>query len=391
MTSQLITGIKQLVTNTNIGDGLLGVVDDAALVVDAGRVAWVGAASAAPSADSVLDVAGRAVIPGFVDSHAHMVFAGDRADEFAARMAGESYSAGGIRRTMTLTRAATDDELRRQCARLVGEMHESGITHLEIKSGYGLTAADELRAIRIAREFTEDVTLLAAHVVPPEFESDRAAYIDLIINEMLPEARGIARWVDVFCDRGAFSIEETQSIFSAAEGFGLRLHGNQLERRETVSLLAEFDVASMDHCTHMIDADLEVLASKNTVATLLPGAEFSTRSPYPDARRFYDAGATVAIATDCNPGSSYTTSMPFCIAVAVRDMHFTVDQAVHAATAGGAAALRRTDVGNLAVGSRADFVVLDAPSYIHLAYRPGVNLIHQTWREGVRIFSKDSE
>jgi imidazolonepropionase len=317
------------------------------------------------------------------------MFAGDRADEFAARMAGETYTAGGIRRTVSLTRAASAEQLRAHCAQLVDEMTRSGITHLEIKSGYGLTVEDEIRALRIAREFTDDVTLLGAHVVPAEFAENRASYVELVVDEMLPAARGIAKWVDVFCDRGAFSIDETRKIFSAANGFGLRLHGNQLERGETVSLVREFDIASIDHCTHMLDADLELLASSTTVATLLPGAEFSTRSPYPDARRFYEAGVKVAIATDCNPGSSYTTSMPFCIAVAVRDMHFTVDQALHAATAGGAAALRRADVGNLSVGASADFVVLDAPTYAHLAYRPGVNLIHQTWRNGARISPKD--
>ena len=263
-----------------------------------------------------------------MDSHAHLVFAGDRGDEFAARMAGQTYTAGGIAQTMRLTRAATDEQLRRQCAQLVSEMAESGITHLEIKSGYGLTLHDELRAVEIAREFTDDVTLLAAHVVPPEFTDNRDAYVGLIVDEMLPAARGRAKWVDVFCDRGAFTMAETRRIFAAAEGFGLRLHGNQLEHGDTIALAAEFDIASVDHCTHMSDADLRLLAETQTVATLLPGAEFSTRSVYPDARRFFEAGVTVAIATDCNPGSSYTTSMPFCITVAVRDMHFSVEQAV---------------------------------------------------------------
>lgn len=388
MSSTLITGISQLVTNSSVGDGDLGIVCDVAFAVEDGRVSWIGAAVDAPDADSVVDVNGRAVIPGFVDSHAHLMFAGDRAAEFSARMAGEAYTAGGIKRTMALTRAASDDDLRRHCAALIDEMAASGITHLEIKSGYGLTVADEVRAVRIAREFTEDVTLLAAHVVPPEFVDNRDSYIDLIINEMIPAVTGVARWVDVFADRGAFTIDETRKIFSAAHGFGLRLHGNQLERGETVPLVQEFDIASIDHCTFMSDEDLNVLAASNTVATLLPGAEFSTRSPYPDARRFLDAGVSVAIATDCNPGSSFTTSMPFCLAVAVRDMHFTVDQALAAATVGGAQALRRSDAGRLTPGAPADFVVLDAPSYVHLAYRPGVNLIHQTWRDGSLVAGK---
>lgn len=389
MAAQLFKDIGQLVTNSAIGEGVLGVIEDAAFVVTDGNISWVGSASDAPEADSVVSLYGRAVTPGFVDSHAHLIFAGERGDEFAARMSGQSYTAGGIAKTMRLTRAASDDELRTNCARLVGEMASSGITHLEVKSGYGLTLADELRALDIAREFTDEVTLLAAHVVPPEFTTNRDAYVELIIDEMLPAARGRAKWVDVFCDRGAFTIDETRRIFAAAHGFGLRLHGNQLEHGETIDLVTEFDIASVDHCTHMDDADLQKLAQNATVATLLPGAEFSTRSPYPDARRFVDAGVTLAIATDCNPGSSYTTSMPFCIAVAVRDMNFSVEQAVWSATAGGAAALRRSDVGRLEVGARADFVVLDAPSYVHLAYRPGVNLVHQTWRNGVPVVSKD--
>lgn len=388
MSSTLLTGIAQLVTNTNVGEGALGVVRDAAVLIVDDTVQWLGAAVDAPAADEQRDLEGRAVFPGFVDSHAHLIFAGDRADEFSARMSGDSYSAGGIKRTMALTRAASDDDLRRHCAALVAEMAESGITHLEIKSGYGLTVHDEVRAVKIAREFTDDVTLLAAHVMPPEFSDNRDGYIDLIIEEMLPAVRGVARWLDVFCDRGAFTLDETRRIFSAADGFGLRLHGNQLERGETANVVREFEVASMDHCTFMSDEDLAALADTGTVATLLPGAEFSTRAPYPDARRFVEAGVKLALATDCNPGSSYTTSMPFCIAVAVRDMHFTVDQALAAATLGGAQALRREDVGALKIGSRADLVVLDAPSHVHLAYRPGVNLIHQTWRSGHVVAGK---
>ena len=255
MATQLFKDIAHLVTNSTVGDGLLGVVEDAAFVVSDGLISWVGSASDAPAAESEVSLAGRAVLPGFVDSHAHLVFAGDRGDEFAARMAGQTYTAGGIAQTMRLTRAATDEQLRRQCAQLVSEMAESGITHLEIKSGYGLTLHDELRAVEIAREFTDDVTLLAAHVVPPEFTDNRDAYVGLIVDEMLPAARGRAKWVDVFCDRGAFTMAETRRIFAAAEGFGLRLHGNQLERGDTIALASEFDLASVDHCTHMSDED----------------------------------------------------------------------------------------------------------------------------------------
>jgi imidazolonepropionase len=354
------------------------------MVIEDGRVAWVGASEDAPSADSCIDAQGRAVLPGFVDSHAHLMFAGDRADEFAARMAGQSYAAGGIRSTVAATRAASDDVLEARLLALVAELRASGITTFETKSGYGLTVDDEARALKIAAKHTGETTYLGAHVVPSEY-ADRGttgvdAYVDLVKNQMLAAAAPHAKWVDVFCDRGAFDADQAREILLAGRAAGLapRIHANQLQQGDGIQLAVELDCASADHCTHMTDADIEALAGSKTVATLLPGAEFSTRAEYPDARRLWAAGARVAIATDCNPGSSYTTSMPFCIAVAVRDMHFTPEQAIWSATAGGAAALRRTDIGHLGLGARADLIQLSAESPIHLAYRPGVNLIHST-------------
>ena len=385
MTLTCLTNIGELVTNEpGIGDGPLGIVHDAAVCFD-DAIRWIGPAASAPSADIVVDAGGTAVIPGFVDSHAHLVFAGDRAEEFAARMAGQPYAAGGIRTTVAATRAASDDTLRATVRRLADELLRAGVTHFECKTGYGLTVEDELRALRIAREFTDDVTLLAAHVVPAEFRDDPDAYVDRIIDAMLPQALGLARWVDVFCDAGAFDEARTDRILTAARarGFACRLHANQLAHDGGVDLAIRHDCASADHCTHLDDDQVARLAASHTVATLLPGAEFSTRSPYPSGRRLIDAGVTVAIATDCNPGSSYTTSMPFCIAVAVRDMGFTPAEALQAATLGGAAALRRTDVGRIAVGGRAHLVRLDAPSYIHLAYRPGVAIVTDVWKDGV--------
>ena len=384
----LVTGIGELVTNDPAaGDDPLGTVRNAALVVADGRIAWVGPAAAAPDADERLDVAGRAALPGFVDSHSHLVFAGDRAAEFAARMAGEPYTGGGIGTTVRATRAAGDGALRATTGRLVAEALRQGTTTIEIKSGYGLTVADEARSLRIAGEFTAETTYLGAHVVPAEYAGRPDAYVALVTGAMLDAAAPYARWVDVFCERGAFDAEAARAVLTAGAARGLlpRVHANQLTQGPGVRLAVELGAASADHCTHLSAADVDALASSPTVATLLPGAEFSTRSRYPDARALLSAGATVALATDCNPGSSYTSSMPFCVALAVREMRMTPAEAVWAATAGGARALRRTDVGHLRVGDRADLAVLDAPSHLHLAYRPGVPLIHRVVHNGVLI------
>lgn len=380
--STALVGIGMLVTNDPaIGDGPLGILRDAAVVVEDGRVVWVGAHADCGPTDHAVDLEGRAVLPGFVDSHAHLVFAGDRADEFAARMAGQPYAAGGIRTTVDRTRAASDDDLRRGLARLADELHRSGVTTFETKSGYGLTTHDEARALRLAREVTQETTYLGAHVVPVEYAGDPDGYVALVVSEMLDACAPYARWIDVFCDRGAFGAEQAREILQAGMARGLhpRVHANQLQFGDGIAVAVEVGAASADHCTFTTDRDIDLLASSNTVATLLPGAEFSTRSPYPDARRMLDAGVTVALATDCNPGSSYTTSMPFCIAVAVREMAMSPDEAVWSATAGGAIALRRDDVGRIAPGARADLVSLNAPSHIHLAYRPGVDLVDRVW------------
>jgi imidazolonepropionase len=383
MSSTLVTNIGLLDSQ----DDEIGMRSKAAFVFENDVITWLGAASSAPAADMQIDVGGRTVLPGFVDSHAHLVFAGDRAHEFAARMAGEKYSAGGIASTVQATRAATDADLRGNVERLVNELNNSGTTTFEIKSGYGLTTPDEERSLRIAAEFTSDTTYLGAHVVPVEFADDPASYVDLVTGKMLDACAPNAKWIDVFCDRGAFDVDQARFILNAGIARGLlpRIHANQLQHGEGVQLAVELGAASADHCTHLDQADIDALAHSETVATLLPGAEFSTRSPYPDAKRLLNAGVTVAIATDCNPGSSFTTSMPFVIALAVREMGMTPAQAIRAATVGGAAALRRTDVGHLAPGMRADFVTLNAPDTIHLAYRPGVDLIDQVWRAGTPI------
>jgi len=380
MTSLLITGIGELTTNDpDIGRDALGTRLGAAVVVEDGRVAWIGDASAAPAADAVRDVAGAAVIPGFVDSHTHTVFAGDRSAEFAARMTGTPYAAGGIRTTVAATRAASDDDLRARLHALRAESRAQGTTTQEVKTGYGLDVETETRLARIAAEVTSEVTYLGAHVVPAEFADDRAAYVSLVTGEMLTAVRPFARWIDVFCERGAFDPDESRTVLQAGIAAGLlpRVHGNQLGEGAGVSLAVELGAASVDHCTYLSDSDVAALAGSDTVATLLPGVEFSTKHPYPSARRLLDAGVTVALASDCNPGTSFTTSMPLMVALAVREMGMSPDEAVWAATAGGARALRRGDVGVLRVGARADLAVLDAPSRIHLAYRPGVPLVSE--------------
>ena len=401
----LILGIGELTTNAfglagadDLADPT-GVLRDAALLLDGGRVVWAGPESSCADGvdealgrapDRVVGVEGRTVVPGFVDSHTHLVFAGDRSAEFEARMAGRPYAAGGIRTTVTATRAASDDELRAGLRRHVDQALAQGTTTLETKGGYGLSVADEERAVRLAAEVTEEVTFLGAHVVPPEHSGDPEGYVDLVVGDMLAACAPHSRWVDVFCETGAFTPEQSRRVLEAgaAAGLGVRVHANQLGPGEGVRLAVDLGAAAVDHCTYLSDDDVAALAGswdgrgQGTVATLLPGVEFSTRQPYPDARRLLDAGAVVALASDCNPGSSYTSSMPLMVALAVRETGMTVAEAVWAATAGGARALRRDDVGHLGPGARADVVVLDAPSRTHLAYRPGVPLVHAVWKDG---------
>jgi imidazolonepropionase len=403
--SVVLTNIGELVTNDPEHGTRLGVVLDAAVVVEAGRIAWTGPAAAAPAADVAVDLGGRCVLPGFVDSHSHTVFAGDRAAEFAARMTGEPYTGGGIATTVAATRAASEETLRSRGQALVREMLGQGTTTVEIKSGYGQDVATEARMLRIARELTPETTYLGAHTVPAEYAADRAGYVDLATGPMLAACAPHARWIDVFCEPAAptaFDEDEARAVLVAGIRAGLlaRVHGNQLAPGPGVRLAVELGAASVDHCTHLSDADVDALAGSwtpahrtgggsdgapGTVATLLPAVEFSTRSPYPDARRLLAAGVPVALATDCNPGSGYSSSMSFVVALAVREMRMSPAEAVWSATAGGAAALRRDDVGHLRVGARADLTVLDAPNHLYLAYRPGVPLVHAVWKDGAQV------
>lgn len=398
----LLTDIGLLVTNDpTLGTGPTGELTDAAVIIDGGRVAWIGAAVDAATAIAELGLGplagidkqsagGACVIPGFVDSHSHVVFGGDRAAEFEARMAGRKYEAGGIRSTVAATRAASDEELRARLYGFIDEMLAQGTTTLEIKSGYGLSVESEERLVRLASEVTDEVTFLGAHVVPAEFASrDGGAdeYVELVTGPMLEACAPHAKWIDVFCETGAFSVEQSRRVLEAGIAAGLkpRVHASQLGPGDGVRLAIELGAASVDHCTYLSDEDVAALAASSTVATLLPGVEFSTRQPYPSGRRLLDAGVTVAIACDTNPGSSFTSSMPFCIAVAVRDMGMTPAEALWAATAGGAVALERADVGRLMPGTRADLVQLKTPGYVHLAYRPGVPLVQRVWKDGTLV------
>ena len=384
----VVTGISTLVTNdVSLERGKLGIINNAALVVgDDNKIAWTGESVNLPRefASSAINVGGRAIIPGFIDSHTHLVFGGDRANEFEARMSGKTYSAGGIRTTMTATRAATTESLTNNARRLAEEALNTGTTTLEVKSGYGLSVTDEARSLQVASTITSETTFLGAHVVPPESKIDE--YVNLVCGEMLTQCAPNAKWIDVFCDHGAFDVDHARAILSAGAiaGLGMRIHANQLQHGGGVQLGVELGVATCDHCTHLNDADISALADTNgrTVATLLPTAELCTRSKFPDARRLIDAGITVALASDCNPGSSYTTSMPLVISLAVLNMNMSCDEALWSATAGGAAALRRTDIGSLHIGAQADFALLNCSSHVHLAYRPGVKLVDAVVRKG---------
>jgi imidazolonepropionase len=375
----VIDNIGTLVTNDpDLGEGPLGLVHNASIVIVNDVVAAVGPAGA--QADEQIDAAGACVLPGFVDSHTHLVFAGDRAEEFTARMAGQPYDGGGIRVTTDATRAASTAELDHLVRLRLGEAHRAGTTTIEIKSGYGLNVPDEARALQIAEVHTSETTFLGAHLLPSEYANRADDYIDLVCGDMLTAAAPHAKWIDAFCEVGAFDVDQSRAVLDAgrAAGLGLRLHGNQLGASGGVQLAVECGCASVDHCTYLTNADIEALAGSDTVATLLPAADFSTKQPYIDARRLIDAGAAIAIASNCNPGSSYTTSISFCLAIAVREMNMTIEEAIQAVTIGGARALRRDDVGRLTPGSAGHAVILDAPSYHHLAYRPGVPLIRQT-------------
>jgi imidazolonepropionase len=399
MSYLLLTNIAQLVTNASGVPGDLGVLRDAAVALDGERIVWVGPAAELPESHrdhDTIDCEGRAVVPGFVDSHTHAVFAGDRSEEFARRLRGESYeeilaAGGGIHSTVAATRAASADPLVDDAVARLGRMLRSGTTTTEVKSGYGLTTTDEKRILEVAveagRRSPVDVipTFLGAHV--PDRGFDRAEYVDLVVDEMLPACAPLAEWCDVFCDRGAFSVDDARRILTAAAGHGLgtRLHAEQLVHTGAAALAAELGAASADHLDHVTAEDAALLKGAGVVATLLPAASFSMRAPQAPGRMLWDAGVTVALATDCNPGTSNVESMPLVIALACLEMGLTPEEAVWAATRGGARALRLEDRGHVTPGALADLAILDAPSYAHIPYRPGSDLVWKVVKGGVVV------
>ncbi|WP_293787936.1 imidazolonepropionase [uncultured Aeromicrobium sp.] len=380
----LVTGIGELRTHDHPGT-----LRDAALVVEGERVVWIGSVCDAPDADERLDVEGRAILPGWVDSHTHLLFAGDRSAELAARMAGEAYAAGGIQVTVDATRAASDDALRAHGRRLRDEGAHGGTTTIEAKTGYGLDLATEERLARLSAEVADVVTYLGAHLVPAGV--DRRDYLDLVVGRMLDAVRPHASFIDVFCERGAFTVDEAREVLLAgrAAGLGLKVHGNQLGHSGGVALAVELGATSVDHVNHLDADDIAALADSDVVATILPGADLSTRERLAPARELADAGVRLAIATNTNPGTSFTTSMPFCVTTAVLQHRLSLDEALRAATIGGAAALGLDDTadgyGRVRVGGYASFQLLDAPSAAHLPYRPGVDLTAGVWRRGRRV------
>jgi imidazolonepropionase len=394
----VVVNIGSLVTNDPERSGLLGVVDDAALAIVDGSIAWVGKEADLPG-EYVdlrrLDVRGAAVVPGFVDPHTHLVFAGDRSGEFARRLRGESYeetlaAGGGILSTVQATRATSEDDLYEAAAERAWRMLMSGTTTVEIKSGYGLDVETEAKMLRVAHRLDAvlpiDVvpTFLGAHVVPPEYGNDRAAYVDLVVGPMLDACAPFAQFCDVFCDDAAFTVDETRRILEAAKhhGLGVRVHADQLGRVGAAALAADLNAASADHLDHATDDDLAEMRRAGTAAVLLPAVSLSMRMPYPDGRRIWDSGVTVALATDCNPGTAYVESMPFVVALASLNVGLTPEEALWAATSGAARSLGLADRGHLVPGSLGDLVVLDAPSYLHIPYRPDRDLIAAVVKRG---------
>lgn len=391
--STLFTGIAELRTVSDAGT-----LNDAAVVVTDGTISWVGPADKAPAADEAVDLGGRAVLPGWVDSHTHMIFDGDRSAEFEARMGGGTYQAGGIAVTMDATRSAGEERLEALLIDRIAAAHKGGTTTLETKTGYGLNTESEILAAQVASRHVDDVTFLGAHLVPPGAQAE--SYLDEVVGPMLDGVAPYVQWIDVFCERGAFDEAQSRRVLAAGieRGLDVRVHGNQLGEGPGVALAVDLGAASVDHVNYLSDADVEALASSNTVATMLPACDLSTREPLAPGRRLLDAGATVAIASNLNPGTSYTSSMNFCVTTAVLQQHLSLDEAIRAATYGGAQALRRHDVGGgvdaqgrpakgtIVEGAAGDLHVLDAPSAIHLAYRPGMPMTWRTYVAGKRAF-----
>jgi imidazolonepropionase len=392
----LLTGIGHLTTNVGAA------IADAVVAIDGKTVSYAGSAGSAPQSEgrTVIDCEGAAVLPGFVDAHTHVVFAGDRSAEFARRLAGVSYSeiaagGGGILSTVTATRDATEDELFALASKRIWRMIAAGTTTVEIKSGYGLDPEAELRLLKVARRLGQELpvttktTFLGAHSVPAEFKGKRDDYVQLVIDEMLPAAAPLADYCDVFVEEGAFDVDEGRAIFDAAAvlGLGARVHAEQLTHSGGAILAASIRAASADHLDHATPEDAQALANAGVAAVLVPGASYTLRSDQAPGPMLWDAGCTVALATDCNPGTSYFESMAPIISLGVVQTGLTTDQAIWSATRGGALSLGFDELGVVTPGAPADLVVLDAPSPDHIPYRPGTNLVRQVFSSGRSVLT----
>ncbi|MBU3678180.1 MAG: imidazolonepropionase [Candidatus Kapabacteria bacterium] len=399
----VLTNISSLVTLR--GDGsrartghemqCIDEIRNGALVHNGSTILWVGQASALPPAyvdgATVTDCTGKTVMPGFVDSHTHMVFAGSRSHEFARRLAGASYAdiaaeGGGILTTMQAVRSASVDELAEVGRRLVDSAVRHGSTTIEIKSGYGLDVASELRLLEAAGRLKQEgrahihVTFLGAHAVPPEWKHDPDGYVDLVINEMLPAVaeQGIAEFCDVFTDKGFFTREQSTRILRAASDHGLKLkvHADEIALVGASDMAAELGCISADHLEHSTVDEVRLLRDAGVVCTLLPGTAYTLRLPFPDARMMIEQGAIVALATDCNPGSCFTENMQTILSLACINMRMSIEEAITAATINGAAALGISHItGSLETGKRPDVVIYDVPRYQDVVYHFGVNQV----------------
>ncbi len=368
------------------------VVERAAVVIRDGDVEWTGldADLAAGLGDiEELDAGGAAVLPGFVDCHTHAVWAGDRRADFIGRVSGASYAPGGINSTVAATRAASYDELLAAAVRRVQTMQRNGTTTVEIKTGYGLGSGDEMRLLDVIGDMAAtqaaqiDATYLGAHVVPPE--RDRADYVSEVIRDLPAAKLHNARWCDVFCDEGAFTVDEARRILTAARaaGLGLRMHAEQLAHTGAAQLAAELGCASADHLDHVTGADARALAAADVVAVLVPVVSLYTRTQqWSHARTLVDAGCTIAVATDCNPGSAWCESMPYAMQFACLAMGLPVETVLRAATVGGAAALRQKKIGHLRVGASGDLVLVNGDHEADVVGRLGAEPIIRTVRHG---------
>ncbi len=387
--------------------GKLRVIDDATIVLTRGRISYVGSAANSTffrrNKVDLIDAGGRVVLPGFVDSHTHMIFDGYRAGEFAMRLRGATYmeimnAGGGIRSSMTRMREAKTKKMIEHAQEFIDKMSAMGVTTVEAKSGYGLDFETEkrmllaIKGLRTRKRKLDVVpTFLGAHAVPPEFEGRPGEYIDYLIREALPAFKDLAKFCDVFCEKGVFELEDSRRLLEAArkEGYELKLHADEIVTLGGGELAGELKAVSADHLLHVSDAGIKSMAENGTIATLLPLTAFALKEPYAPARKFIEAGAAVALATDLNPGSCFSGSIPLMIALACIYMNMTIEEVITALTLNGAAALGMADeIGSVEQGKRGDLVILEYDDINMLPYYVGMNCVKTTIYSG-RVVSEN--